>query len=83
MEKYVKRLEHLEAVASGFPGVEQAYAIQAGREIRVIANAQQTTDAEAVKVCHDIARAIEQQLDYPGEIKVTVVRETRAVEFAR
>jgi ribonuclease Y len=83
LEKYVKRLEHLEAVASGFPGVEQAYAIQAGREIRVIANAQQTSDADAVKVCHDIARAIEQQLDYPGEIKVTVVRETRAVEFAR
>jgi ribonucrease Y len=83
LEKYVKRLEHLEAVASGFPGVDQAYAIQAGREVRVIANAQQTSDNEAVKMCHDIARAIEQQLDYPGEIKVTVVRETRAIEFAR
>jgi ribonucrease Y len=83
LEKYVRRLENLEAVASGFPGIEQAYAIQAGREIRVIANAQQTTDADAIKVCHDIARAIEEQLDYPGEIKVTVVRETRAVEFAK
>jgi ribonucrease Y len=83
LEKYVKRLEELEAVACGFPGVEQAFAIQAGRELRVIANAQRTTDAEAQKVCHDIARAIEQQLDYPGEIKVTVVRETRTVEFAR
>jgi ribonuclease Y len=83
LEKYVKRLEELEAVACGFPGVEQAFAIQAGRELRVIANAQRTTDAEAQKVCHDIARAIEQQLDYPGEIKVTVVRETRAVEVAR
>ncbi|MFO0809468.1 MAG: ribonuclease Y [Gemmataceae bacterium] len=83
LEKYVKRLEHLEAVASGFPGIEHAYAIQAGREVRVIANAQRTTDADALKVCHDIARAIEEQLDYPGEIKVTVVRETRAVEFAR
>jgi ribonuclease Y len=83
LEKYVKRLENLEAVASGFPGVEHAYAIQAGREIRVIANASRTSDADAVKVCHDIARAIEEQLDYPGEIKVTVVRETRAVEFAR
>src|SRR5205807_8725521 len=83
LEKYVKRLEHLEAVASGFPGIEHAYAIQAGREVRVIANAQATSDADAVKVCHEIARAIEQQLDYPGEIKVTVVRETRAVEFAR
>ena len=83
LEKYVKRLEELEAVASGFPGVEHAYAIQAGREVRVIANASQTTDSQAIKVCHDIARAIEEQLHYPGEIKVTVVRETRAVEFAR
>jgi ribonuclease Y len=83
LEKYVKRLEELEAVASGFPGIEHAYAIQAGREIRVIADAGKTSDSDAVKVCHDIARAIEEQLNYPGEIKVTVVRETRAVEFAR
>jgi ribonuclease Y len=83
LEKYVKRLEELEAVAAGFPGVEHAYAIQAGRELRVIANATQTSDTDAVKVCHDIARAIEERLHYPGEIKVTVVRETRAVEFAR
>ncbi len=83
LEKYVKRLEELEAVASGFPGVEHAYAIQAGREVRVIANASQTSDSDAVRVCRDIARAIEEQLNYPGEIKVTVVRETRAVEFAR
>ncbi len=83
LEKYVKRLEELEAVASGFPGVEHAYAIQAGREVRVIANAAQTSDSDAVKVCHDIAKAIEEHLHYPGEIKVTVVRETRAVEFAR
>ncbi|MFO0930144.1 MAG: ribonuclease Y [Gemmataceae bacterium] len=83
LEKYVKRLEELEAVAANFPGVEHAYAIQAGREVRVIANASQTSDSDAVKVCHDIARAIEEQLHYPGEIKVTVVRETRAVEFAR
>jgi ribonuclease Y len=76
-------LEDLEAVASGFPGVEQAYAIQAGREVRVIANATQLSDSEAVKVCREIAQAIEQQLSYPGEIKVTVVRETRSVEFAR
>ena len=83
LEKYVKRMEELEAVACGFPGVEHAYAIQAGRELRVIANSHSTSDAEALKVCHDIARAIEQQLDYPGEIKVTVVRETRVVEFAK
>jgi len=83
LEKYVKRLEELEALAGGFPGVEHAYAIQAGREVRVIANASQTSDTDALKVCREIARAIEEQLHYPGEIKVTVVRETRAVEFAR
>jgi ribonuclease Y len=83
LEKYVKRLEELEAVASGFPGVEHAYAIQAGREVRVIANAAQLSDSEATRVCRDIAKAIEEQLNYPGEIKVTVVREIRAVEFAR
>jgi ribonuclease Y len=83
LEKYVKRLEELEALASGFPGVEHAYAIQAGREVRVIADASRTSDNDAVKVCHDIARAIEEQLNYPGEIKVTVVRETRAVEYAK
>jgi ribonuclease Y len=83
LEKYVKRLEELEAVAQGFPGVEHAYAIQAGREVRVIADAGRTSDSDALKVCRDIARAIEQQLNYPGEIKVTVVRETRAVEYAR
>jgi ribonuclease Y len=83
LEKYVKRLEELEAVASGFPGVEHAYAIQAGREVRVIADAGRTNDSDATKMCRDIAKAIEEQLNYPGEIKVTVVRETRAVEYAR
>jgi ribonuclease Y len=83
LEKYVKRLEELEAVACGFPGIDHAYAIQAGREVRVIADAGKTTDSDAIKICRDIARAIEEQLNYPGEIKVTVVRETRAVEFAR
>ncbi|MBX9579818.1 MAG: ribonuclease Y [Gemmataceae bacterium] len=83
LEKYVKRLEELEAVACGFPAVEHAYAIQAGRELRVIVNAHKATDADAVRTCREIARAIEQQLDYPGEIKVTVIRETRAMEMAK
>jgi ribonuclease Y len=83
LEKYVKRLEELEAVASGFPGVDQAYAIQAGREVRVIADASKTSDKEAAKICRDIAKAIEEQLTYPGEIKVTVLRETRSVDYAR
>ncbi|MFO0945098.1 MAG: ribonuclease Y [Planctomycetota bacterium] len=83
LEKYVKRLEELEAVACEFPGVEAAYAIQAGREVRVIADSHQTSDKTAAKVCRDIAKAIQDRLSYPGEIKVTVVRETRAVEYAR
>ncbi len=83
LEKYVKRLEELEALAQGFPGIEHAYAIQAGRELRVIANAGQLSDGEALKTCRNIARSIEQHLNYPGEIKVTVVRETRAVEIAK
>ena len=83
LEKYVKRLEELEAVACGFPGVNQAYAIQAGREVRVIADSRNTSDKEAAKICRDIAKAIEEQLTYPGEIKVTVLREMRTVEYAR
>ena len=83
LEKYVKRLEELEALAQGFPGIEHAYAIQAGRELRIIANAHVLSDSEALKTCREIAKSIEQQLNYPGEIKVTVVRETRSVEFAR
>ncbi|NBT61972.1 MAG: HDIG domain-containing protein, partial [Planctomycetia bacterium] len=83
LEKYVKRLEELEAIACGFPDVEQAFAIQAGRELRVIASAARTTDEQAIKTCHDIARAIEDQMNYPGEIKVTVIRELRVVDVAK
>jgi ribonuclease Y len=83
LERYIKRMEELESIARGFPGVEQAYAIQAGRELRVIASARDTTDASAAKICRDIANAFEQQLTYPGEIKVTVLRETRVTELAR
>ncbi len=83
LERYIKRMEELESIARGFEGVEQAFAIQAGRELRVIASAKDTDDAKAAKVCREIARAFEQQLTYPGEIKVTVVRESRFVEVAR
>lgn len=83
LERYIKRMEELESIARGFEGVEQAFAIQAGRELRVIASAKDTDDAKAAKVCRDIARAFEQQLTYPGEIKVTVVRESRFIEVAR
>ena len=83
LERYIKRMEELESIARSFPGVEQAFAIQAGRELRVIASSSETNDASAAKICRDIARAFEQQLQYPGEIKVTVVRETRFTELAR
>ena len=73
----------LEAVACGFPEVDAAFAIQAGRELRVIANSHRTSDADAVRICREIARAIEEQLDYPGEIKVTVIREMRILEMAK
>jgi ribonuclease Y len=83
LERYIRRMEELERIATGFEGVEQAFAIQAGRELRVIASARDTTDASAAKIAHDIARSFEEQLTYPGEIKVTVLRETRVTEFAR
>ncbi|MEZ6137105.1 MAG: ribonuclease Y [Pirellulaceae bacterium] len=83
LERYIKRMEELESIARGFEGVEQAFAIQAGRELRVIVSARDTDDAKAAKVCRDIAKAFEQQLTYPGEIKVTVVRESRFIEVAR
>jgi ribonucrease Y len=83
LERYIKRMEELETIATKFPGVEQAYAIQAGRELRVLVSAKDTTDDSAAKICHDIARTFEEQLTYPGEIKVTVLRETRHVELAR
>ena len=83
LEKYVRRLEELESLVHGFPGVEQAYAIQAGREVRVLVNSQQVDDHGAAKLCRDVAKAIQDHLTYPGEVKVTVLRETRSVEFAR
>jgi ribonuclease Y len=83
LDRYIKRMAELETIAGQFPGVEQAFAIQAGRELRVIASAKDTTDASAAKICHDIAKAFEEQLTYPGEIKVTVLREARFTDMAR
>lgn len=83
LERYIKRMEELESIACGFPGVEQAFAIQAGRELRVIASSRDTDDTKAAKICRDIAKAFEEQLTYPGEIKVTVVRESRFTEVAK
>jgi ribonuclease Y len=82
-ERYVERLQRLEDVASAFPGVEQVYAIQAGREVRVIVNNSKISDRLAIKVARDIAAEIERELTYPGEVRITLVRETRVVEYAR
>jgi ribonuclease Y len=83
LETYVKRLEDLERVANSFSGVEKSYAIQAGREVRIIVQNEKISDEEAVMLSKDIARKIEKELNYPGQIKVTVIRETRAVEYAK
>ena len=80
---YVKRLERLEAIASGFNGVEKSYAIQAGREVRVIVKPEQVDDAQALFLAKDIAKKIEAELEYPGQIKVNVIREFRGVEYAK
>ncbi|MBQ9728776.1 MAG: ribonuclease Y [Clostridia bacterium] len=80
---YIKRLEKLESIASGFNGVEKSYAIQAGREIRVIVKPEQVDDAQALFLAKDIAKKIETELEYPGQIKVNVIREFRGVEYAK
>ena len=83
LESYVKRLEKLEQIAGGFDGVEKAYAIQAGREIRILVCADKVDDAQSSTLAVDISRKLEKELEYPGHIKVVVIRETRAVEYAK
>jgi ribonuclease Y len=83
LQSYVKRLEDLEAIANGFNGVEKSYAIQAGRDLRIIVDSGKVKDEDAALLSQDIARSIESKLTYPGQIRVTVIRETRAVEYAK
>lgn len=83
LQSYVKRLEDLENIANSFAGVEKSYAIQAGRDLRIIVDSQKVRDDEATLMSRDIAKNIEEQLTYPGQIRVTVIRETRAVEYAK
>lgn len=83
LERYIKRLEKLEEIASGFKGIENAYAIQAGREIRVIVDAEKVNDEAVMKIARDIANKIENEMAYPGEIQVTLLREVRCVEYAK
>ncbi|HCF49406.1 MAG TPA: ribonuclease Y, partial [Syntrophomonas sp.] len=83
LEAYIKRLEKLENLADSFEGVDKSFAIQAGREVRIIVKPDQIDDLHAINMARDIARKVEQDLDYPGQIKVIVIRETRSVEYAK
>lgn len=83
LETYIKRLDELERIANGFQGVEKSYAIQAGREIRIVVNSEKTSDENIILLSKDIAKKIETDLSYPGQIKVVVIRETRSVEYAK
>jgi ribonuclease Y len=83
LEAYVKRLRDLEGIATRHPGVDKVYAMQAGREIRVMVEPHKIDDDAAVLLSHDIAQEIEREVEYPGQIKVTVIRESRATDYAR
>jgi ribonucrease Y len=83
LESYIKRLEKLEGIADSFKGVSKSFALQAGREIRIMVESEKVSDEEAIWLSKDIARRIENELEYPGHIKVTVIRETRAVDYAK
>jgi ribonuclease Y len=83
LETYVKRLEKLEEIASSYKGVQKSYAMQAGREIRILVDAGSVNDDQAYWIAKDVSRRIEAEMQYPGQIKVTVMRELRAVEIAR
>jgi ribonuclease Y len=83
LEDYIKRIRALEDVANSFKGVSESYALQAGREIRVIVKPEDIDDLEATQLAREVAKKIEEGMNYPGQIKVTVIRETRSVDYAR
>ncbi len=83
LEAYVKRLERLEEIAQSYDGVEKVFAMQAGREIRVMVKPEAIDDIQAQVIARDVAKQVEEELTYPGQIRITVVRESRATEFAR
>ncbi|HCO62063.1 MAG TPA: ribonuclease Y, partial [Clostridiales bacterium] len=83
VEYYIKRLEKLEELTSSFPGVDKAYAIQAGREVRIMVKPEEVSEDRMVILARDIAKKIEDELEYPGQIKVNLIRETKAIEYAK
>ncbi|MGP1419785.1 MAG: ribonuclease Y, partial [Sphaerochaetaceae bacterium] len=83
LDNYIKRLENLEQIAVSFDGVDKAYAIQAGRELRILVNSEVVDDVKSKEIAKGIAQRVEAELRYPGRIKVTIIRETRVVEYAR
>ena len=83
VESYIKRLEKLEEIANSFDGVEKSFAIQAGREVRIMVKPEVISDDQMVLVAHDIVKKIENELEYPGQIKVNIIRESRAIDFAK
>jgi ribonuclease Y len=83
LDSYIKRLDDLQQIALSFPGVERCYAIQAGREVRILVSPEEVDDVSSSRLARDVVKKIEEQLQYPGQIKVTVIRETRAVDYAR
>ena len=83
VENYIRRLQKLEELTSSFPGVEKSYAIQAGREVRIMVKPEEVSEDSMILLAHDLAKKIESELEYPGQIKVNVIRETKAVEYAK
>ena len=83
MENYIRRLQKLEELTGSYPGVEKAFAIQAGREVRIMVKPEEVTEDNMILLARDIAKQIEAELEYPGQIKINVIRETKAVDFAK
>ena len=83
LEAYIKRLKQLEEIAESFEGVDKSFAIQAGREVRIMVKPEKITDAEMTLMARDVAKKVEDEMDYPGQIKVNIIRETRVIDYAK